>query len=77
MALSFASGPQAPKTHVLVFQVLVDAVLGALDTQTRLFDAAERGLGGGHDALVHADYPHLQGLGHPPDLTGVLREEVT
>lgn len=71
------SGLEASKADVLDLQILVDAVLGALTAQTRLFDAAKRGLRCGQQALVHANYPRLQRLRHPPRLTDVLRVEVT
>lgn len=69
-------GLEATKAHVLDMEVLVDAILGALHTQPRLLDAPERGLRSGQQALVDPHDAHLQGLSHPPDLAGILREEV-
>lgn len=71
------SGCETSEAHVLVFQVLVDAVFGAFDAQTGLFHPAECTLRGGQEALVDSNYPHLQRLRHPPDLTHILRVEVT
>lgn len=70
------SGFQASEAHVLDFQVLVDAVLGALSAQTGLFDPTEGSLRCGQEALVDSNYPHLQCLCHPPDLTHILRVKV-
>lgn len=73
---SVASELEASEAHVLHLQILVQAVLGALPAQTRLFDATEGGLGAGNEALVDSNHPHLQRLGHPPDLAHVLGVEV-
>lgn len=69
-------GLEATKTHVLDMEVLVDAVFGAFHAQPRLLDAPERGLRSGQQALVDPHDAHLQALSHPPDLAGILREEV-
>lgn len=72
-----ASAYEASKAQVFEFQVLLDAILGAFDTQTGLFDPRERGLCGGHKALVDPNDPNLQCLSHTPDLTHILRVEET
>lgn len=66
------SGFEATEAHVLILQILVDPVLGALATQTGLFDPTEGGLCGGDETLVDSDHAHLQHLGHSPYLTHVL-----
>lgn len=71
------SGSQSSEAQVLDLQVLVHAAPGPLSAQTGLLDPPEGGLGGRQDALVDPDHAHLQGLGHTPDLSDVLRVEVT
>lgn len=75
--LLLLSGFEVSEAHVLHLQILLDTVLGAFAAQTGLLDPAKRGLGGGQEALVDSDYPHLQRLRHTPDLTHILRVAVT
>lgn len=67
---------QAAEANVLHLQVLVDAVLGAFGAQAGLFHPPKQRLRGRQQPLVDSNHPHLQRLGHTPDLTHVLREEV-
>src|SRR4029079_16568155 len=74
--LRSGSDADVPDRDVLDVEVLVDALRAALAAVARLLDAAERRRGRGDDAVVGADDPVLELLGHAQQARVVLRVEV-
>src|SRR5438132_489649 len=61
---------------VLGLQVLVDALVAAFATDTRVLDAPERGPGVGYEPLVETDHSRLQRLAHADATLEVVRVDV-
>src|SRR5665647_684333 len=61
---------------VLDLEVLLDALETTLAAEARVLDPAERRRRVGHDALVDADHPELQGLADPQGAWEVTGEYI-
>lgn len=68
---------ESPQTHVLYFQILINAIFGSFSAQSRLFESTKRGFCGGDQTFVDPNHAHFHLLRHPPDLTDVSGVKVT
>src|SRR5688572_27819096 len=62
--------------RILGLQVFIDPFMPSLPAETRLLNAAKESRGIGHQSLVDAHHPGIQGLHYAQRPTQVLRENV-
>src|SRR6516165_1661531 len=65
------------EAEVFDFYEFVDAIVGPLSTQTRLFHPSERSNLGRDHASVNADHPAFYAFSHPPNAPDIAAIEIT